>query len=98
MGNYCYILHSQNLDRFYTGSTELDVDQRLNLHLHKEYGNRKFTAKTDDWTIFLVIPCQTIQQARSIEAHIKKMKSKVYIQNLKRYPEMIPKLIKKYPA
>jgi putative endonuclease len=31
-----------------------------------------------------------------IEQHIKKMKSKVYIQNLKRYPEILQKLINKY--
>jgi putative endonuclease len=31
-----------------------------------------------------------------IEEHIKKMKSKVYIQNLKKYPDMVKKLIAKY--
>jgi putative endonuclease len=28
-----------------------------------------------------------------IERHIKKMKSKKYIQNLKKYPEMVEKLL-----
>ena len=37
-------------------------------------------------------------QALAIEKHIKKMKSKIYIENLTRYPEMSNKLIKKYKS
>jgi putative endonuclease len=32
-------------------------------------------------------------QARSVETHIKKMKSKIYIQNLKKYPELLINLL-----
>lgn len=35
-------------------------------------------------------------QAMQVEKHIKSMKSRIYIENLKRYPEMIIKLIEKY--
>ena len=38
------------------------------------------------------------QVSRKIEAHIKKMKSRKYIENLIRYPEIIQKLIEKYSA
>jgi len=34
--------------------------------------------------------------AGKIEIHIKKMKSKKYIQDLKKYPEIAQKLLKKY--
>ncbi len=34
--------------------------------------------------------------AGKIENHIKKMKSKKYIKDLKKYPEIAQKLIKKY--
>ena len=34
--------------------------------------------------------------ARKTEAHIKRMKSRKYIENLKLYPEMMEKLILKY--
>ncbi len=37
-------------------------------------------------------------QALAIEKHIKAMKSKIYIHNLKKYPEMIDKLLLKYAA
>jgi len=38
------------------------------------------------------------QQARNIEAHVKRMKSKQYLKNLSIYPAIIQKLIEKYPA
>jgi putative endonuclease len=61
------------------------------------YGNKKFTSAANDWVEFLQITCVSLGQARKIEAHIKKMKSRHYIHNLKRYPEMISQLKLKYP-
>ena len=55
--------------------------------------NGAFTAKTDDWELFFSILNLEYRQARRIEAHIKKMKSKNYIFNLKKYPELTDKLI-----
>jgi len=36
------------------------------------------------------------EQARKIEKQIKRMKSKKYIENLKKYPDIVKKLIEKY--
>jgi putative endonuclease len=88
-----YILHSQKLNRFYIGYTS-DLDTRL--AFHKNASSHKFTAKADDWTLFFTINCESKSQALAIEKHIKAMKSKVYIENLKKYPEMIIKLLEKY--
>ena len=96
MKYFSYILYSKQLDRFYIGSTSLEVSQRLDHHLSDYYGNTKFTHKAKDWEVFLFIECKSIQQARSIEKHIKKMKSKKYIENLSNYPEMIQSLIDKF--
>jgi putative endonuclease len=93
---YCYILHSEYLDRFYIGATSLAPEDRLEHHLLKYYSDLKFTAKAEDWSLFLEIPCSTFDQARKIESHIKSMKSKIYIHNLKLYPEIIRKLFEKY--
>ena len=46
--------------------------------------------------MFLTIDNLTSKQAFDIEAHIKKMKSSVYIKNLKMYPEMVAKLMTTY--
>jgi putative endonuclease len=89
-----YILHSAKLSRFYTGFTA-DFDTRLEFHLNSEQA-RKFTYKADDWILFLKIECESKSQALAIEKHIKNMKSKIYIENLLRYPEIINKLLEKY--
>ncbi len=93
---YVYILHSKKLDRYYTGFTTLKPEQRLENHLNLYYHKDKYTAKADDWELFITIKCESHQQAHSIERHIKRMKSKVYIQNLKKYPEIIERLLKKH--
>ncbi|MFN4762194.1 GIY-YIG nuclease family protein [Gillisia sp. Q332] len=91
---YCvYILYSKKLDRFYTGSTS-DFDKRMEFHDSPEA--RKFTAKAHDWVLFDTITCESKSQALSIEKHIKSMKSKIYIRNLKQYVEIKEKLKSKF--
>jgi putative endonuclease len=92
--NLVYILHSTKLDRFYIGYTS-DFDVRLDYHLNSNE-SRKFTSKAADWITFLKIECQSKKQALQIEKQSKTMKSKVYIHNLKIYPEMTIKLLEKY--
>ncbi|MFD2200961.1 GIY-YIG nuclease family protein [Shivajiella indica] len=93
-----YILYSTKLDRFYSGVTTLNVEERFENHIQKRYGKLNFTQKADDWTLFWSLECLTFKQARNIELHIKRMKSKIYIQNLARYPEIGKKLLLKYKS
>jgi len=90
-----YILYSEKLNRFYTGSCN-DFSYRFGQHLNKDFIG-SFTAQADDWQLYLSIDELVYQQARSIETHLKKMKSKTYLQNLKKYPEIIERLKLKYP-
>jgi putative endonuclease len=90
-----YILHSEKLDRFSLGATSIAPQERLRRH-NQRYYSHKFTAKGIPWTIFLTISCESMKQALDIERHIKSMKSKVYIRNLDKYPEMIEKLLARY--
>jgi putative endonuclease len=89
-----YISFSKKLDRYYTGSCK-DLSYRIEQHLNKDF-SKSFTSKADDWALFFFVDNLQYAQARLIEDHIKKMKSKVYMQNLKMYPEIIQKLIVKY--
>jgi len=50
----------------------------------------------EDWELYQSIDELAYQQARLIEAHLKKMKSTTYIQNLTKYPEIIERLKLKY--
>ncbi|SHG00095.1 GIY-YIG nuclease family protein [Flavobacterium defluvii] len=88
-----YILHSFKLNRFYIGFTS-DFDTRMEFHKNAE--SHKFTANAEDWVLFLKIECESKSQGLDIEKHIKKMKSKTYVENLIKYPNIILKLKEKY--
>ena len=89
-----YILYSPSLNRYYVGRC-IEVSERLNQHLENFFPGA-FTAKAKDWIVYYSLNDLSYKQARSIESHIKKMKNKRYIENLKRYPELSEKLRKLY--
>ena len=89
-----YILFSQKFDRFYIGSCN-NLSYRVKQHLNKEF-TKSFTSKINDWELYFFIDDLSYKQARLIEQHIKNMKSKKYIVNLKAHPEIINKLKQKY--
>ena len=88
-----YILYSPEIDRFYIGSSS-------NLETRKAFHDAKkgafYTKHATDWEIYFTIECQSKTQSLLIERHIKKMKSAVYIRNLKLFPEIAQKLLSKY--
>ena len=92
---FCYILYSKSFDRYYVGYTS-DIEERLKLHNTGYFGGKSYTRLTADWELYLLIPCDTINQAVFVESRIKKMKSRKYIENLKKYPEMIEKILNKF--
>jgi putative endonuclease len=85
-----YILYSPKLNKYYTGSCA-DLAIRFQQH-QKNIFPEGFTTITDDWEIYYVMEDLQYIQARKIEFHIKKMKSKKYIEDLKTYPEIGQKL------
>ncbi len=93
---YTYILFSKKLDRYYIGSTQLMPEDRLKQHLSKIYGNSKFTAKANDWKIRFAVECPTIHVARKIEAHLKKMKNRKYLEWLFDNPQAVDKIKAKF--
>jgi putative endonuclease len=89
-----YILYSPTLDRYYIGQTE-DFDSRFTWHKDKLFDG-SYTSKANDWLIFFQLNCESRRQAVNVERHIKKMKSRNYIENLKKYPEIAERLKLKY--
>ncbi|MFN5443387.1 MAG: GIY-YIG nuclease family protein [Crocinitomicaceae bacterium] len=89
-----YILFSAKLNKHYIGSCD-NLSDRISKHKDKFYIN-SYTSKTEDWILCLTIENLEYEQARKIEAHIKQMKSKIYIENMKLYPEIVNRLIDKY--
>ncbi len=93
MSYCCYIIYSKSIDKYYIGYTS-NLEERLELHNTGHFGGRSFTSKSSDWEIYLVISCGTVEQAVFMESKIKKMKSRTYIENLKKYPEIVEKLVR----
>ncbi len=89
-----YILYSKRADKYYIGSCD-DLSVRLKQHVEKIFAN-SFTTKWSDWELFFAIKNLEYEQARNIEQHIKKMKTRTYYSNLKKYPEMGLRLVEKY--
>ncbi len=94
MNYICYIIYSKKLDRYYIGGTE-NLNQRISQH-NSGFFKGCYTSQSSDWEIFHVIECETKEQVRRIESHIKKMKSRKYIENLPKYSEISEKLLQRY--
>jgi putative endonuclease len=91
---FVYILYSPNLDRYYIGQTE-DLERRFVEH-NTHYFEKSSTRTADDWQMYLSVQCNSREQSVRIETHIKKSKSRVYLENLKKYPAIIGKLLAKF--
>src|SRR5437879_3779781 len=89
-----YILFSEKLDKFYIGQT-IDLKQRMEFHNSIDL-NTHWSKNGIPWTVMLELSCVTKVQAIKVEAHIKKMKSKIYIGNLIRYKDMQDRLLEKF--
>jgi len=68
-----YILHSEELDRYYIGFTGNDMSIRMQKHLAKHKG---FTGKNTDWQIVYTEKCIEKKEALKREKEIKSWKSK----------------------
>ncbi|WP_299902383.1 GIY-YIG nuclease family protein [uncultured Aquimarina sp.] len=90
----CYILYSKKVNKYYIGVTQENLSERIDKHNNGFYGKKSYTIIDNNWTLYLFIPAANHQQALAIERKIKSMKSRKYIENLKKYPEMIEKIMK----
>jgi len=89
-----YIIYSLSIDKYYIGSCK-DLTIRMEEHRSKKYKG-SYTRQADDWELFLEIGNLSHSQSLKMEQHIKRMKSRVYVENLRKYPEIIEKLRGKY--
>ena len=75
---YVYILYSNQLDRYYVGSTQ-DVENRIKAHL---YNHKGFTSKAKDWNLVYHEQYANREEAYDRERQIKKWKSRIKIEQL----------------
>ncbi len=55
MAAECYIIYSPKLNQFYVGVTNNGVAERLLRHNNHQYGGHRYTAKTNDWEIYIFL-------------------------------------------
>ncbi len=91
---YVYAIQSKLDQSFYIGKTS-NLEDRLHYHNTPEL-NVGITKRKIPWDYFFILEVGNLKLAGKIENHLKKMKSKKYIKDLKKYPEIAQKLIKKY--
>jgi putative endonuclease len=89
---HCYVIYSAYLDKYYIGVTE-DFTNRIEMH---NSGFSPYTSKAKDWTLRISIPCKEKSIALKLERHIKSMKSRSYIENLIRHPEVVSRLLGRF--
>jgi len=94
MNYFVYILFSEKLNRFYIGQT-VNVEERLVQH-NSGFYDKASTKVSNDWKLFWKLKCNSKKQAILIESHIKRMRNKVYYQNLVMFSEISDKLLLKY--
>jgi len=92
--HFVYVIKSLRNGRYYVGETT-DLNKRLKYH-NDPMLNTNSTKSSMPWEYLIKIKCKNRRQALKIERHIKKMKSRRYIENLCKYPEMVEKLLIKY--
>ena len=95
MTEYCvYVLYSKEIDSFYIGQT-INLEIRIIEHLLHSMEDA-YTKRAKDWELYYELLCADRHQAILIEKHIKKMKSRKYLNNLRNYPDVSKKLLEKY--
>ena len=88
----CYILFSEKQNRYHVGANKKELIKEYRVITHMVMENILNIATTNDWELFLFIESKDYSQAIRIERHIKKMKSKTFILNLIKYPEIVDML------
>ncbi|MGI8600267.1 MAG: GIY-YIG nuclease family protein [Chitinophagaceae bacterium] len=76
---FVYILYSVSLDRFYIGSTSINVVARLQKHLGNHSG---YTAKANDWKIVFTEQYDNKSDALARELQLKNWKNKERLKQL----------------
>ena len=75
---WVYILYSKKIDKYYVGACT-DLDSRFYEH---NLGRSKFTSTGIPWELVYCEEWEDLVLAKQRELKIKKMKSRVYIQEL----------------
>ena len=86
-----YVLYSPSIDRFYIGYSS-NFTERLKFHNDLDK-NRISTKRGIPWEVFLTMDGLEKSVSRKLELHLKRMKSKKYLKDLKANPQLVKNLL-----
>jgi putative endonuclease len=92
--HYVYIIKSQKTDHYYVGETP-NVDARIDFH-NDSQKNTNSTKRGIPWELYWKLQVEDRAIAKKIEGHIKRLKSRKYIEDIRKYKDVSEKLIVKY--
>ena len=88
-----YVLLSKSKTKYYVGETH-NITERLQRHNNHTYNN-SFTKIANDWEVTLTFECVNKTDAMYLEAFIKRMKSKVFIEKIIQNPQILTDILYK---
>ena len=88
---FVYIIYSEKLNRFYTGTTN-SIDKRINEHNSSYYPN-SYTSKGIPWILKVHFTFEVSSHAYFAERFIKRMKSKKFIEKIIMAPDLFKEII-----
>ena len=74
-----YILYSEHLEKYYIGSTSMDITERLRRHNTNHKG---YTGKVNDWEVVYFKEFKDKRESLSLERRIKKRGAKRYLDGI----------------
>jgi len=89
--HYLYIIFSDSLNKYYVGETH-NLEERLFKHNNHSYKGA-FSNITEDWRIVFSKKCDSKKEALFLEAFIKRMKSKKFIQKVIHNPSILDDIL-----
>ena len=96
MNYFVSVIWSESLSKFYIGTTT-DPERRIREHNEKTYKD-SFTARGVPWKRFLVIKCESSQQAYALERFIKRMKSTQFVRKLADDQNLVKEILSHLPG
>ena len=74
-----YILYSKQIEKYYIGSTSMDISERLRRH---NTNHRGYTGQVNDWEIVYFKEFKDKRESQSLERRIKKRGAKRYLDSV----------------
>lgn len=89
--HFLYIIYSPTADKYFVSETD-NVPERIELH-NSFKRLKSITGKPSDWTQKLIFECNSREEAVYLVKHIRKMKSRAFLEKVIAKPEILGEIL-----